>query len=156
MKRSSPKLPLTTDEKLNLRTCKKKLNEIADMDLTPLSECLRSSLKRAQYLRALAQFQSTIGPKLAQWVTELEFYSLEEIKNEQGADLTDRLEPKFGYWEDPCVEDALRCIVHHANYPDSEKSWWGFTDERKQYREQYGYPPTRPTIPWYEKKQKKE
>ena len=88
-------------------------------------------------------------------VIELGFYSLEEIKNEEGANLTNRLEEHFGYWEDPCVEDSLRCIVHHANHPDSEKSWWYFTDERKRYREEYGYPATRPAAPWYEKKPKK-
>ena len=158
MKKSSPKLPLTSEEKLNLRRCKVKLSEIADMDVSSIAKCLKSSFGRAKYLRALAQFQSipSIGPKLAQWVTELGFYSLHEIKNEDGANLTDRLEKLFGYWEDPCVEDSLRCIIYHANYPDSEKSWWYFTDERKQYREEYGYPATRPATPWYEKKQKNE
>lgn len=158
MKKSSPKLPLTSEEKLNLRRCKVKISEIANMDVSSISKCLKSSLERAKYLRALAQFQSipSIGPKLAQWVTELGFYSLEEIKNEDGANLTDKLEELFGYWEDPCVEDSLRCIVYHANYTDSDKSWWYFTDERKQYQEQYGYPATRPTTPWYEKKPKNE
>jgi hypothetical protein len=158
MKISSPKLPLTSEERLNLRTCKVKLKEIADMDTSQLSQCLKSSFERAKYLRALAQFQSvpSIGPKLAQWVTELGLYSLEEIKNEDGADLTNRLEELFGYWEDPCVEDSLRCMVHHANEPDSDKNWWNFTSERRRYREQYGYPATRPTVPWYEKKGKGE
>lgn len=156
MKKSSPKLPLTCEERLNLRRCKVKLNEIAHMDTSHLSECLQSSFERAKYLRALAQFQAipSIGPKLAQWVTEMGYYSVEEIKNEEGADLTNRLEEYFGYWEDPCVEDSLRCMVHHANHPGSEKSWWHFTDERKQYREKNGYPDTRPTTPWYEKKVK--
>lgn len=156
MKKSSPKLPLTSEERINLRKCKVKLNEIALMDVPHLTECLQASSERAKYLRALAQFQAipSIGPKLAQWVTELGYYSLEELKNEDGAELTNRLEEHFGYWEDPCVEDSLRCIVHHAKYPASQKSWWHFTDERKQYREENGYPVTRPMTPWYEKKAK--
>ncbi|MER2156231.1 MAG: helix-hairpin-helix domain-containing protein [Solibacillus sp.] len=156
MKKSTPKLPLTSEERMNLRKCKVKLNEIALMDIQQLTACLQSTYERAKYLRGLAQFQAipSIGPKLAQWVTELGYYSLEELKNEDGADLTNRLEEQFGYWEDPCVEDSLRCIVHHANYSNSEKSWWHFTDERKQYRELNGYPDSRPTTPWHDKKAK--
>ena len=156
MKKSSPKLPLTSEERMNLRKCKVKLNEIALMDIQQLTACLQSTYERAKYLRGLAQFQAipSIGPKLAQWVTELGYYSLEELKNEDGADLTNRLEEQFGYWEDPCVEDSLRCIVHHANYSNSEKSWWHFTDERKRYRELNGYPDSRPTTPWHDKKAK--
>ena len=133
-----------------------KLNEIALMDIQQLTACLQSTYERAKYLRGLAQFQAipSIGPKLAQWVTELGYYSLEELKNKDGADLTNRLEEQFGYWEDPCVEDSLRCIVHHANYSNSEKSWWHFTDERKRYRELNGYPDSRPTTPWHDKKAK--
>lgn len=156
MKKPSPKLPLTSEERINLRKCKVKLNEIAQMDIQQLTACLQSTYERANYLRGLAQFQAipSIGPKLAQWVTELGYYSLEELKNEDGADLTNRLEEHFGYWEDPCVEDSLRCIVHHANHSDSEKSWWHFTEERKRYREINGYPDSRPTTPWHEKKTK--
>lgn len=154
MKKPSPKLPLTSEERANLRKSKVKLNKIASLEAAQLSEYLHSSYERAKYLRALAQFQEvpSIGPKLAQLVTELGYTSLEELKNEEGAGLTNRMEEQFGYWEDPCVEDSLRCIIHHANHPDSEKSWWHFTDERKQYREENGYPDTRPTTPWYEKK----
>jgi len=156
LKKSSPKLPLTSEERMNLRKCKVKLNEIALMDIQQLTACLQSTYERAKYLRGLAQFQAipSIGPKLAQWVTELGYYSLEELKNKDGADLTNRLEEQFGYWEDPCVEDSLRCIVHHANYSNSEKSWWHFTDERKRYRELNGYPDSRPTTPWHDKKAK--
>lgn len=141
---------------MNLRKCKVKLNEIALMEIQQLTACLQSTHERAKYLRGLAQFQAipSIGPKLAQWVTEMGYYSLEELKNEDGADLTNRLEEQFGYWEDPCVEDSLRCIVHHANYSDSEKSWWHFTDERKRYRELNGYPDSRPATPWHDKKTK--
>lgn len=71
---------------------------------------------------------------------ELGYYSLDEIKGENGSDLIDRLEEHYGNWMDPCVEDALRCIVYHANNPNSEKCWFDFTEERKKHRAQYGYP----------------
>jgi hypothetical protein len=157
MNPSTPKLPLTSEERVNLRKCKVQLKEIADLDITELTECLQSSFERAKYLSALAQFQSipSIGPKMAERVIELGFYSLGEIKDEEGAELTNQLEKHFGFWEDPCVEDSIRCILHYANHPDSDKSWWDFTDERKKDRELYGYPATRPTTSWNEKKEKR-
>ncbi|MDQ0218789.1 Pathogenicity locus [Peribacillus cavernae] len=153
MESSSPKLPLTTEERSRLRACKIKLKQIAYMDVSELSQCLQSP-KRAQFLYAMAQFQAvpSIGPKLAHLVIQLGYYSLEEIKDEDGANLLNNLEQQLGYWEDPCVEDSLRCVVHHANHPQSDKSWWHFTTERKMYREQYGYPASRPSIPWYVEK----
>ncbi|WP_257348538.1 helix-hairpin-helix domain-containing protein [Pseudalkalibacillus decolorationis] len=150
MKNISPKLPLTTEERTNLRKNKVKLREIAQMDLVQLSEILKTTYERAKYLRGLAQFQSvpSIGPKIAEHVVGLGFYSLDEIKNEE-ADLVNRFEQQKGFWTDPCVEDSFRCIVYYANHPDSDKSWFDFTSERKRYREQHGYPATRPATPWY-------
>lgn len=109
-------------------------------------------MERAKLLRAFAIFQSvpSIGPRAAQWAIDLGYYSLDEIKQETGHELTNRLEQTYGCWVDPCVEDALRCLVHHANHPTSEKSWFDFTEERKAYRQQYGYPSDRPTRAWYE------
>jgi hypothetical protein len=154
MKISSPKLPLTPKEKVQLKACKINLKEISSMDISQLSKCLHTSFERANYLRGLAQFQliPSIGLKVAQRVIDLGYYSLKEIKNEDGADLINRLEEYYGYWEDPCVEDSLRCIVHYANYPNSEKSWFDFTEERKRYRQEYGYPIERPQLAWYEVK----
>ncbi|MPQ26771.1 helix-hairpin-helix domain-containing protein [Bacillus paralicheniformis] len=148
------KLPLTKKERSNLRTAKVKIKNTAYMDLSVLAHALGSSLKRAAYIKALAQFQTvpSIGPKMAQCAVDLGYYSLDDIKHESGADLIIRLEKLKGYWEDPCAEDALRCIVHYANDPESGKSWWDFTAERKIYRERCGYPPDRPSTPWYEKK----
>ena len=112
MKISSPKLPLTPKEKVQLKTCKIKLKEISSMDISQLSKCLHTSFERANYLRGLAQFQliPSIGPKVAQRVIDLGYYSLEEIQNEDGADLINRLEELYGYWEDPCVEDSLSLL----------------------------------------------
>jgi hypothetical protein len=151
---TSPKLPLTIEEKQSLKACKVKLNEIALLDVPQLSEYLNSSKERARYIRGLAQFQAvpSIGPRVAQRVVELGYFSLEEVRNKQGCDLINSWEAHCGYWEDPCLEDAFWCIVHHANNPESDRSWFDFTVERKKYREQYGYPATRPTLSWQEKR----
>ncbi|AYB46069.1 helix-hairpin-helix domain-containing protein [Paenibacillus lautus] len=152
--RKSPKLPLTGQELAKLRSNKMKLIDIAQMDIELLSGVLGVSDSRAQYIRGLAQFQTvpSIGPKVAERVVQLGYYALEDIKDEDAASLTDRMEASSGFWVDPCVEDAFRCIVHHANHPGSGKSWHDFTEVRKQFREQHGYPPTRPTLSWYDKK----
>jgi hypothetical protein len=150
----APKLPLTHEERAKLRVCKIKLKDITYMNTLELSQCLESSIERVKYLRALAIFQTvpSIGPKVAQRVVDLGYYSLEEIKNRDGSDLINSWEEQCGYWEDPCLEDAFRCIVHHANYPESNKCWFDFTEERKRYRQQFGYPDTRPKLAWHEVK----
>ena len=63
-----------------------------------------------------------------------------------------RLEKLKGCWED--LVQKMRCDASSimTNNPESGKSWRDFTAERKRYRERYGYPPDRPTMPWYEKK----
>ncbi|GAB6929076.1 hypothetical protein JCM10914A_30590 [Paenibacillus sp. JCM 10914] len=149
----SPKLPLTDEERAQLRLNRLKLSDIARMDIQQLSSVLDIADSRAEYIRGLAQFQTvpSIGPKVAERVVKMGYYALDEIKDEDGAELTDRMEASLGTWEDPCVEDSFRCIIHHANHPDSEKLWHDFTEERKRFREKHGYPSTRPTLSWYDK-----
>ncbi|UFJ41435.1 helix-hairpin-helix domain-containing protein [Brevibacillus humidisoli] len=148
----TPKLPLTPMERSRLRQAKIKLAEIARLESKQLADVLEIPLERAKNLTALALFQQipSIGPVIAQGMIDLGYYSLEELRDCDGASLTDQLEQQYGYWLDPCVEDSLRCIVHHAQHPDSDKQWWDFTDERKTYRAENGYPLNRPTIGWKE------
>lgn len=152
--RPAPKLPLTPEEKAGLRSYKIKLNEVAGLDVPDLAAILASTPERASYLRALAQFQAvpSIGPRVAERVASIGYRSLEELKPLNGPDLLEQLENHFGFWEDPCLEDALWCMVHHANHPDSERCWFDFTEARKAYREKYGYPETRPKTAWHEVK----
>ena len=154
MRTTTPKLPLQAEERARLRANKIKLKDIVRMNVSELAEYLQCSDKRARKLIGLAQFQTipSIGPVVAQGLVDLEYYALQEVIGETGANLTDRLEALRGYWMDPCVEDCLRCVVHHANYPESDRSWWHFTAERKQYREQFGYPASRPTLAWHQVK----
>ncbi|MEL3972924.1 helix-hairpin-helix domain-containing protein [Rossellomorea oryzaecorticis] len=151
MSGKSPRLPLTDDERTSLRRAKIKLSDVHHISPEELSERVEIPLERARYLVGMSIFQQipSIGPNMAHNVVEdLQFYSYEEIKEEKGEDLIITLEKKYGVWMDPCVEDSLRCVVHHARNPDSEKNWWDFTSERKAYRQKHGYPSDRPTKAW--------
>ncbi|ASK61817.1 Pathogenicity locus [Virgibacillus phasianinus] len=152
MTANSPKLPLTPEERSSLRAAKIKLCEITQLDVHNLANALNASLNRAEYLHGLAIFQSipSIGPKLAHLVIDLGYYSFDAVKYESGEELTNRAEENYGYWMDPCVEDSLRCVVYHANHPGSDKKWFEFTGERKEYRKENGYPETRPKRAWYD------
>ncbi|WP_198408247.1 helix-hairpin-helix domain-containing protein [Christiangramia forsetii] len=107
---------------------------------------------RAKEIYALADFQRipSIGIELAKDLVFLDFYSVQELNGESGAVLTDRYEKKKGYKIDPCVEDQFRLVVNFAKNKDYSKKWWDFTDERKRYRTDFGYPENRPKVNWTE------
>ena len=151
MSRKSPKLPLTDKERSALRKGKIRLGDLHGQSPEHLKEVLGISIGRARYLVGMSIFQQipSIGPNMAHNVVEdLGFHTFEEIKDEKGEDLIIDLEKKYGVWMDPCVEDSLRCVVHHANHPDSTKNWWDFTAQRKNHRKTHGYPKDRPTKAW--------
>lgn len=151
MSRKSPKLPLTDQERSALRKAKIRLGDLNECSPELLREKLNITMERSRYLVGMSIFQQipSIGPNMAHNVVEdLGFYTFEEIKGEKGEDLIIDLEKKYGVWMDPCVEDSLRCVVHHANHPESSKNWWDFTTERKTYRQTHGYPKDRPTKAW--------
>lgn len=109
MRSSSPKLPLTDEERFRLRESKIKLKDIARTNPTELSNVSGLSLERARLLCALASFQTipSIDPRATQWVLDLGYYSLDEIKDGNGSELLNRLEEQYGYWMDPCVWKTL-------------------------------------------------
>ncbi|HEX6922800.1 MAG TPA: helix-hairpin-helix domain-containing protein [Bacillales bacterium] len=148
----SVKLPLTDGERKNLRRYKLKIAEIPEVPPEKLASILNGSLKRAKTLIALAEFQSvpSIGPKMAESLLDLGYFSLNELKGQDGGELADKLEILYGFWVDPCVEDVLRLAVHYAENRNSEKQWWDFTESRKTYRAKFGYPKTRPKKAWHE------
>jgi hypothetical protein len=61
-----------------------------------------------------------------------------------------KYERKKGFTVDPCVEDQFRLVVYYANTHDAKKTWWDFTEERKKFRLENGYPADRPTKAWHE------
>ncbi|GAX88758.1 helix-hairpin-helix domain-containing protein [Effusibacillus lacus] len=150
MKTKTPKLPLTPEEWGNLKRNRITLAQIADLEPEELARILQVSINRGKTLHALAVFQQipSIGPRFAEDVVGLGYYSLEELQGSDGAKLFDQLEQQCGGWIDPCVEDQFRLLVHFANNPESDKSWWDFTEARKEYRMQHGYPENRPKTAW--------
>ncbi|TDE17127.1 helix-hairpin-helix domain-containing protein [Dyadobacter psychrotolerans] len=146
------KLPLTDIEKANLRKNKIKIANIPDFATDELEVILNATTERAREIYALAEFQSvpSIGIKFAEDLVFLGYYSLNELKNKDGAKLTDDYEQKKGFWVDPCVEDQFRLVVNYANTNDTKKTWWNFTEERKKYRLENGYPASRPKKAWHE------
>jgi hypothetical protein len=146
------KLPLTDIEKANLRKNKVKMADILDFAIDELEVLLTVAPERAREIYALAEFQMvpSIGIKLAEDLVFMGYYSLNDIKNKNGAQLTDEYESKKGYWVDPCVEDQFRLVVYFANTADSQKNWWDFTQERKKFRLENGYPANRPKNAWHE------
>ncbi len=146
------KLPLTDIEKANLRKNKIKIANIPDFATDELGVLLNVTMERAKEIHALAEFQTvpSVGIKFAEDLVFLGYYSLYQLKNKDGAKLTDEYEHKKGYWVDPCVEDQFRLVVNFANTKDKTKTWWDFTEERKNFRTENGYPKSRPQQAWHE------
>lgn len=146
------KLPLTVTEKANLRKNKIRIGDVTEYTSVDLEVLLDASPDRAKKIHALAEFQTipSIGIRFAEDLVYLGYYSLNELKNKDGAELTDDYEKKKGYWIDPCVEDQFRLVVHFANTGDTTKTWWDFTEDRKKYRLKNGYPANRPQKAWHE------
>jgi len=141
----SPKLSLNELERKALKQNKMRINEIISMK----SELLLNigiSEQRAKELKALVEFQSipSIGYEFAKDLISLGFYCIEDLKGKDPASLFNDLEQLVGVYVDPCVEDQFRLVVHYSEHPNSEKQWWNFTEERKKYRSEYGYPKNRP------------
>ena len=146
------KLPLTDVEKANLRKNKIKITDILDFAIDELEVLLNATTERAKEIYALAEFQTvpSVGIKFAEDLVFLGYYSLDQLKQKDGAKLTDEYEIKKGYWTDPCVEDQFRLVVNFANTHDTKKTWWDFTEERKKFRIENGYPKSRPQKAWFE------
>ena len=150
--KSNIKLGLTPAEQKRRRANKIKSSEISEYLVDDLVTLLDIPKARAMEIHALAEFQSvpSIGVKFAQDLISLGYYSLDELKDKDGAKLTEDLEFRTGTWIDPCVEDQCRLVVDYANNHDDRKKWWNFTEERKRYRIENGYPANRPKKAWFE------
>lgn len=153
MKRKTTlKLPLSDLEKANLRKHKIKIANILDFAADELEVLLNATTERAKEIYALAAFQTipSVGIKFAGDLVFLGYYSLDQLKNKDGAKLTDEYEAKLGFWVDPCVEDQFRLVVNFAATGDTNKEWWDFTEERKRFRATNGYPSSRPQKAWFD------
>lgn len=146
------KLDLTVAEKQALRQNKIKAAALIDYAPDEIKSLLNTSNQRANELLASISFQTipSIGPKFANDLMLLGYYSIDNLVGKEAALLYDELERKQGFWTDPCVEDQFRLVVHYANHRGSTKNWWDFTAERKAYRAKHGYPADRPKTTWME------
>lgn len=146
------KLNLTDTEKQRLRASKVSISGILNFAVDELEVMLGVSPERAREIHALAEFQTipSVGIRFAEDLIFMGFYTIEELKGKDGAKLTDEYERKKGYWIDPCVEDQFRLAVYSARTSDRTKKWWDFTEERKKYRSEKGYPASRPRKAWHE------
>ncbi|GAB3552214.1 helix-hairpin-helix domain-containing protein [Spirosoma fluminis] len=145
-------LKVTPAEVKKLRALKIRKSEMHLHNIEVLQTLLVTSKIRAMELFALSEFQSlpSVGIRFAHDLIWMGYYSLQDLKGKDPAQLTDQYELEKGVWTDPCVEDQFRLVVHFANHPNSKLNWWDFTPERKAFREKNGYPSTRPKKPWFE------
>ncbi|SEP99197.1 helix-hairpin-helix domain-containing protein [Piscibacillus halophilus] len=133
----STKLDLTEVERQKLRMAKIRLGDLHLIRPEELAKAIQVTLERAKYITGLAIFQQipSIGYRMAyNLVHYLNIYSLKEIKDYDPAYLFDWFEEIVGERIDPCVEDQIRCVIHHANNPGSDKQWFDFTEQRKMDR----------------------
>ena len=145
-------LGLTSLEKARLRKNGVKLKDLKNYSVNELCSILNTSKIRANKIYALTEFQTvpSIGSKFAHDLLSLGYYSLDELKEKNGPDLINDLEVLTGTWIDPCVEDQCRLVVHFASNRNIRKNWWDFTEERKKFRAENGYPKSRPQKAWFE------
>jgi hypothetical protein len=145
-------LDLTSQEKARLRKKGVKLKDLKNYPVQALCEIMDIPRIRAMEIYALTEFQAvpSIGIKFAHDLISLGYYTLDELKDKDGALLINDLELLTGAWIDPCVEDQCRLVVYFANNRDSKKNWWDFTEERKKYRAENHYPDNRPKKPWFQ------
>lgn len=151
-RKANIQLNLSDSERKNFRRSKVKKIDISEFAYDELAVLLNVSDIRAKEICALADFQQipSIGIEFAKDLIFLGYYSVLELAGKSGAELTDHYEKKKGFKTDPCVEDQFRLVVHFAKNKDYSKKWWDFTNERKKYRDEFGYPKDRPEKNWTE------
>jgi len=150
--KSGIELDLMPYERKKLRANKIKIRDIPKHSIEELCVSLKISAIRAMEIHALVEFQSipSIGIKFAWDLISLGYYSLDELKEKNASRLFEDLEFSTGTRIDPCVEDQFLLVVYYANNRDNRKRWWNFTEERKKYRIENGYPANRPKKAWFE------
>lgn len=143
---------LSTAEKKVLKEQNVSLKSLQKYAPDEVAAMLDASPCRAKELQALAEFQSipSLGIGFAKELMRQGYYSLEDLRGKSGVKLFDAFEKHCGCWADPCVEDSYRLLAHFIEHRDESKRWWNFTNDRKAYRSQYGYPADRPGTAWYQ------
>jgi hypothetical protein len=145
-------LRLTAAEKQLLKEQKISIKSLTDYAPDEIASIIQADAKRSREINALVEFQSipSLGIGFALELIDQGYYSLQQLKGKTAVELFNAYEKHVGAWADPCVEDSYRLLVHYIEHKDESKRWWDFTDERKAYRKQCGFPADRPVKPWHE------
>jgi hypothetical protein len=146
------KLNLTPGEKQQIKKNGLTISRLNEFAADEICVLLNANKQRADEICALISFQGipSIGPKFANDLVSIGYYTIDDLLDKDGPSLFNELERKQGFWTDPCVEDQFWLAVHYAHNRGSNKNWWDFTAARKAYRAQYGYPAERPARAWHE------
>jgi len=135
--KKAPKLPLTINEKIQLKKARITLAKIATFSPIDLARLIHSSIDRCAQLIALSQFQTliSVGPSLAQDLYDLGFCDLKSLKKANPHKMFEELSALRGTAIDPCVEDVFRCAVEQMKNPNLSKElkqWWYWSNQRNE------------------------
>jgi hypothetical protein len=75
-----------------------------------------------------------IGPAMLKDFELLNVRSVDQLAEEDGLELYERLNQLSGTRQDPCVLDTFRCAVAQAQNPrlsDEKRNWWYWSKRRK-------------------------
>ncbi|WP_180541352.1 helix-hairpin-helix domain-containing protein [Nevskia soli] len=84
-------------------------------------------------MRQLRDLQG-IGPAMLKDFELLNVRSVQQLAEEDGLELYERLNHLSGTRQDPCVLDTFRCAVAQAKNPrlsDEKRNWWYWSRRRK-------------------------
>jgi len=128
------KLPLTDAEKARLRTHKIKMANILDFAIDELEVLLQASPERAKEIYGLAEFQTvpSVGIKFAEDLVFLGYYSLNELKDQDAAKLTDEYELKKRVLDRPLRGRPIQIDRVRCQHPRHEKNLVGLYRRMKK------------------------
>lgn len=128
------------------------MNQLQNHAAYELETLLGVDKSRAGVISALIEFQKipSVGPRFAEDLISMGYFALDDLLEKDGHELYNQLEEKQGFWTDPCVEDQCLLAVSYAKNRSSDKQWWDFMAERKEFRSKHGYPECRPVTAWYD------
>lgn len=130
----APKLPLTPEERRQLRAAGIRLADFARLDVQALAQRLGWAESRLRRLGSLARFQQLpdVGPATAGDFVLLGFHDPTELVGQDAGELFRRLQRLTHSAQDPCCEDVFACAIHHVTHgPDPERRWWDWSARRQ-------------------------
>ena len=140
MKRFSPKIELSEQEKGQLSSVKPKigLKDVLQFSIKELSEATGIIEVRCEEIIALVQFQllGSVSKAASGDLWRLGFKRLDQLENADPVEMYNDFSKLVGTKVDPCVEDVFRCAVAQVKAAlvakdfTQYKHWWLFKDQR--------------------------